>query len=358
MSDQTGISWCDSTANFWIGCTKISPACDFCYAERDMDIRLHRVKWGAGQPRLLTGLDNRQKPFRWNERPFVQCENCGWRGEKSAFFRLTTLGFRRIACPHCESTAWMAARRRVFHASLADWLDNEVPIEWFVDLLDTIRQTPNLDWLQLTKRIGNWRARLEDARRHVIAFTENYDLGIWIDHWLNGEAPANIWMGSTVINQAEADRDIPKLLAISARVRFLSIEPMLGPIDFRKVPGFNRIGLDLRGWWVIAGGESGPHARPSDCRWFRNLRDQCEAAGVAFHFKQNGEWLCFDRSYPGITWDDVSGAWQIKVDGRLYKGLNVVISDDDKIIAAKVGRNRAARLLDGIQYSAFPVVAS
>ncbi len=326
MADATAIEWADSTFNPWMGCTKVSPACDDCYAERDTR-RFGRVQWGAGQPRVRTGVDNWRRPVRWNDKPIIECMGCGWRGEsRAAGVRMNPPGFHppvlsaRI-CPTCEQPLLKEARRRVFCASLADWLDNEVPIEWFVDLLDMIRRTPNLDWMLLSKRIGNWRGRIERAyqwceARVNLAGGETFEkakaLALWLDAWLCGECPPNVWIGATVVNQDEADRDIPKLLRVPARIRFVSIEPMLGCIDLNALP-------DLCGdpsWdssalhgvrecvfgavvsresipklhWVICGGESGPHARPMHPDWVRSLRDQCTGAGVPFLFKQWGEW--------------------------------------------------------------------
>lgn len=255
MAADTGISWSDSTFNPWIGCTKVSPACDHCYAERLMEHRMHRVKWGAGMPRARTSPSNWKTPLYWEK----------------------------------QHNAFMLAhgrRQRVFCASLADVFDNEVPSQWRTDLFRLIADTPHLDWLLLTKRIGNARDMIEEA-------VDSNDLPVW--PW------SHVWLGSTVVNQEEADRDVPKLLATPAAVRFLSIEPMLGPVNLVRVQmrlrPANFDGPEVNGYtapleapcgvdWVIAGDESGPHARPSDLDWYRSLKDQCQAAGVAFHMKQ------------------------------------------------------------------------
>lgn len=281
-----------------MGCTKVSPACDHCYAERDTR-RFGRVEWGAGKPRVRTSAANWKLPERWNFTAWRQCQSCGWRGHIPARFGESRYG-DRSQCPTCASVEVTPARRRVFCASLADWLDNEVPIEWLVDLLDLIRRTPNIDWLVLTKRIGNWQGRLVSAASECRSggIEARIELGSWINLWIAGNPPANVWLGATVINQAEADRDVPKLLAVPARVRFLSIEPMLGPINLetpRPGPDLYQGGGNYicQPWliqsgihWIIAGGESGPHARPMHPDWLRSLRDQCAAAGVAFMVKQ------------------------------------------------------------------------
>jgi len=174
--------------------------------------------------------------------------------------------------------------------------DAEVDEDWRDDLFSLIVETPHLDWLLLTKRP-------QVAKKYL------------------AHVPANLWLGTTVEDQTMADLRIPILLSIPAKVRFLSCEPLLGPVDLRRIDIGNGIELDaMTGYhssslrvkvqdvpkgvlaqmpilpkptghlgWVIAGGESGPKARPPMIGWFRSLRDQCQAAGVAFHFKQWGE---------------------------------------------------------------------
>lgn len=259
MAENSSIEWCDHTFNPWIGCTKVSPGCDHCYAERDFDKRRHVVMWGAGQQRHRTGADNWDKPMRW-------------------------------ARAAADFQARHGRRQRVFCSSLADVFDNEVPLGWREDLFALINATPELDWLLLTKRIGNVAGMVSI-----------------IPGWM----PANVWLGATVVNQAEADRDIPKLLAVPARVRFLSIEPMLGPVDlglrcenwsddivmdpetgaYECCKACDHTGMGNAIDWVICGGESGPQARPMHPDWARSLRDQCLDVGVPFMFKQWGEWL-------------------------------------------------------------------
>lgn len=190
------------------------------------------------------------------------------------------LGRARAAAPHgaqhlgaaCHVEPQAAAfsaqhgrRQRVFCASLSAWLHNAVPIEWLADLLDLVRNTPNLDWLLLSKRIGTWRSRLEKVRAYALTRPDNGALHAWITKWLCGEAPANAWIGATIVDQSEADRDIPKLLMVPATVRFFSMEPLLGPVKLsmrtthmEMVPGVH---------WVIVGGESGPRARPIPAAW-------------------------------------------------------------------------------------------
>jgi protein gp37 len=265
MSENSKIEWTDHTFNPWTGCTKISPGCAGCYAE-SWAKRSGHVEWGG--PRRRTTVEYWQQPFRWNDKAKAE-----------------------------------GVRRRVFCASLADVFDNTVPAEWRADLFRLIHNTPNLDWLLLTKRIGNARDMISEARIDGHLLTSGSKPWPW----------PNVWIGATVVNQAEAERDVPKLLAVPAAVHFLSCEPLLGPIDLgaavfcRYCGGEGSIlrgpddfacsacdghrrslgeladeGLD----WVIVGGESGGKARPMLKGWAVNLRDECAGHGVAFFMKQ------------------------------------------------------------------------
>lgn len=330
MADQTNIEWCDSTFNPWIGCTKVSPACDHCYAAVSTPARTMAIEWGPGKTRHRTSAQNRKRPLKWNRAPFGECTACGWRGERRECITVSNPpGYHppadsATACPQCREPTIKEARRRVFCSSLSDWLDNEVPIEWLIDLLDVIRQTPNLDWLLLTKRIGNFGSRLDKARRYCCE--ERRDLSVSVWNWMaNGDAPPNVWLGATVVNQAEVDRDIPKLLSTPAAVRWISVEPMLGPIDLDYWPIYGPDREQMLNW-VVCGGESGPAARPMHPDWARSLRDQCVTAGVPFLFKQWGEhapnWMNDDDGdpIPGSEWIDRMGkrAAGRTLDGRTW----------------------------------------
>lgn len=352
MAERSNIEWCDATFNPWIGCTKVSPACDHCYAERDFDLRRHVVQWGAGQARKRTGDDNWKKPGKWNAKPFYECEVCGLRTDNPM----------RAQCkgPHRSQHMWKPARRRVFCASLADVFDNEVPAEWRAELFALIAATPNLDWLLLTKRIGNVSS--------MIAAPGMQKCGL----------PPNVWLGATICNQDEADRDIPKLLDVPAAVRFVSIEPMLGPINVADIPdpagGICIKPLAGARWlmgtgtrcgsypaespklhWVICGGESGPHARPMHPQWARDLRDQCAAAGVPFLFKQWGEWMPagFEDGWYR------NHAASLLLLARAERGWtdDPLFAIDDEWMA-RIGKKAAGRVLDGRTHDGFPETRS
>ena len=257
MSANSAIEWTDHTFNPWWGCQKVGPGCDHCYAE-SLDKRTGGEHWGPGAQRRRTSVRNWNDPVRWNK-------------QADAFF------------------AEHGRRQRVFCASMADVFDNAIDPQWRADLFQLIESTPNLDWLLLTKRIGNVAAMVPEA-------TDLIDYGEgWQSMWGQGVWPENVWLGATIVDQEEADRDIPKLLKVPAAVRFLSMEPLLGPVSFEGMwvhhtnPAMHENMLEALDW-VIIGGESGPGSRPMHPDWARDLRDQCEAVGVPFLFKQWGDW--------------------------------------------------------------------
>lgn len=323
MAEHSAIEWCDHTFNPWIGCTQVSPGCDGCYAMRSTPVRVLRARgfetWGTDANRFRSNTWG--DPLRWNKR-------------HDAFF------------------AEHGRRQRVFCASLADVFDNEVPEAWRFDLLNLIADTPNLDWLLLTKRIGNAKAMLDAFMQ-----SDGHKGERW-DGW------RNVWLGATVVNQAEADRDIPKLLAVPAAVHFLSVEPMLGPVDLeRPMPGapmdqgggsfiyppwYIQSGID----WVICGGESGPKARPMHPDWARSLRDQCAAAGVPFLFKQWGEFLPASADEADPTVADVPASRLFWSDGTRWDRHDGQRGGVD--LVARVGTKAAGRLLDGRAHNGFP----
>lgn len=291
MTENTSIEWTDHTFNPWIGCTRISPACDHCYAA-DIAKRFGHAKWGAGEERKVTSESNWKKPFTWQRKA-------------KAFY------------------AEQGRRQRVFCASMADVFDNEAPMETRERLFKLIEETPDLDWLLLTKRIGNVSRMLEMMGR--------------------AELPRNVWLGITICNQDEANRDIVKLMKIPATVRFLSIEPMLGRVDLRRlapdgitftIDALTGKGEHLLGYtgiigkihWVIAGGESGAKARTTHPSWIIGLRDQCEAAGTPFLFKQWGEFRPVDA------------------DSVLHTGIEY----------KRMGKSKAGRRLHGRTHDEFP----
>ncbi|MDY0747333.1 phage Gp37/Gp68 family protein [Paucibacter sp. R3-3] len=347
MADRSNIEWCDSTFNPWEGCQHAGPGCDNCYAE-NRNARYaggQAVNWGPGAPRRRTSVANWRKPVAWN------------------------LGADAFEREH-------GRRRRVFCASLADVFDNQVDPAWRADLFELIRKTPRLDWLLLTKRIGNAEAMIKAAIADLdIGYSVPFAAWPW----------PNVWLGATAVNQAEADRDIPKLLATPAHMRFLSIEPMLGPIDLTRIQvcGGDAEIYPLIGTtecvndegvpaddvpavnWIIAGGESGPKARPMHPDWARSLRDQCTRPDVPFLFKQWGEWIEVDSGMaePLVAreGDPEFNAELAKHDGFISLAGHFVTDPDDMVDGVayrgliRPGKKTAGRLLDGIEHNGFPI---
>jgi len=304
MSANSKIEWTDHTFNPWEGCQKVGPGCDHCYAET-RNARFGggtAVNWGPGAQRRRTSPANWRKPIAWS-------------AAHGAFF------------------AEHGRRQRVFCASLADVFDNAVDLLWRRDLFRMIADTPNLDWLLLTKRIGNVPTML----RHI---------GL-------ERLPDNAWLGATIVNQEEADRDIPKLVATPATKRFLSMEPLLGPVSlsmrndrFEMVPDID---------WVIVGGESGPNARPMHPDWARSLRDQCAKSGVAFFFKQHGEYkLGSDFKFDDGKTISIDRAGRVTTGTRHEDYPAGASSADGWVMVRRVGKKTAGRELDGVTHDGFP----
>lgn len=348
MAENSKIEWCHHTFNPWIGCTKVSEGCAHCYAEKSTPARVLRHQgqetWGEAGQRSRTSAANWKEPLKWNleAKAMRMVGDVMWAqiGESDGKAVITDQSCSSGGTmPYAEWDALPHFRPRVFCASLADWLDDEVPIEWFKDLLGLIHDTPNLDWLLLTKRPQNWRARLEQTDHDVIFVTGDHVA----NHWLAGKPPANVWIGTTVENQARADERIPHLLSIPAKVRFLSCEPLLGPLDIEEHLEDQLDGGYVLGsapiHWVICGGESGTHARAMHPEWARSLRDQCSAAGVAFFFKQWGEWL------PGCQYREGDRE-------RFREKAQHSFCHDHH--SWWVGKKLAGRMLDGRTHDEFP----
>lgn len=315
MAENTKIEWAHHTFNPWIGCQKVGPGCDHCYAET-WDARFEGVRWGPHAQRTRTKEANWTKVRRWNRKA----------GEAGI-------------------------RERVFVASLADICDthSSIKTEWRSDLAELVCACENLDFLFLTKRAGNITSVLSSM------FPE----GI----------PQNLWMGITIVNQEEADRDIIKLLKakqeLGLSIAFLSMEPLLGPVDlaFTGARPENSVNfrLDaLRGvWmgrdhlvsdhtaridWVIVGGESGADARPMDPAWVRALRDQCQEAGTPFLFKQWGEWFAYGEI-------DAQGRENSRTRGE---DPTVWHAWPEGGFSVRLGKAQAGRHLDGVTHDAVP----
>lgn len=268
MATETRIEWTDSTFNPWIGCAKISAGCDHCYAEK-MNAYRGWTEWGPHGTRRRTSTATWRNPIEWQR-------------------------------DHAKFAARTHRRRRVFCASLADVFDNAAPDEFRSDLWGLIKACPDLDWQLLTKRPQNIAKMLPPD-------------------WGNGYP--NVWLGITAENQTAFDQRWRKLREIPARIRFISYEPAIGPLRLPE----DRISPD----WIICGGESGPGARVMNPQWARDIRDQCEALGIAFFHKQWGTYrsnpLVVEKRLSTIEAEQLdppsNGKGGGLLDGKLYRAF-------------------------------------
>jgi protein gp37 len=317
MGKDSKIEWTHHTFNPWWGCTKVDPKCANCYALA-LSTRYGHNVWGPTAARRQMSADHWKQPLAWN-----------------------------------AAAAKAGEHHRVFCASMADVFEGPETCQNAdayamiqrerLRLFDIIRQTPNLDWLLLTKRPENVLPMINEAARKIAqtciedasAKARIGDLGNWLDDWWNEMPPANVWIGTS------NEQDSQILAEIPAVVHFLSIEPLLGD------PGT----IDLRGIdWVITGGESGPGARPMHPDWARSVRDQCVDAGVSFFFKQWGEWS------PGI--ENEFRASQVGIDpsGSVHSLRSVGLWPSGTQRMFRIGKKEAGRFLDGRTWDQIPEV--
>lgn len=283
MGTTTKIQWCDHTFNPWRGCTKVSPGCAHCYADTQAKRNPRTLGiWGPTGTRVVASEATWKEPLKWNRQAACCCRKTSADTEHES------------GCPQ-------ANRPRVFCASMADvfesWngpvLDSQgrrlssltgntfTPTDLKIGsdivtlddcrarLFRTIHETPNLDWLLLTKRPENVAKAMEDYANRLCTYTAEAFSKIWI---------RRVWLGVSVENQKCKSR-IDLLRGIPAAVRFLSVEPLLEDIGTLDLTGIH---------WVIVGGESGGKARPSRVQWIRDIVSQCKAADVACFVKQLG----------------------------------------------------------------------
>ncbi len=392
MGVNTKIEWADNTFNPWIGCTKVSAGCKFCYAEKDMDQRRKRVTWGINGTRSVTSyqywrkvlswereaketgvkkrvfcasladvfedwdghvIDSKGEPLYWNNRQHD-------RGSDYAALK------SEIAFGDCDSIPTFShypLKRLTDETSSQEFMQYQ---DWLPLSLDMIREhlfhlieaTPNLIWLLLTKRPENIN-RMVPERWHLNGF------------------PSNVWIGTSVEDQEQALKRIPHLVKVPAVIKFLSCEPLLGPVNItnrdlknaysvptrydemngKKVgiewtdPGEDYIGID----WVIAGGESGPEARVPHPDWFRSLRDQCTKSNTSFLFKQWGEWA---PPAEGQEYDTSKGragkAFLVSHDDGTVHCFKDTAGNNPHVML-HVGKKNAGRDLDGKQYDQIPL---
>jgi protein gp37 len=362
MADHSAIEWTDATWNPLRGCSRVSAGCQHCYAER-VAARFS----GPGMP--YEGL--------------IHASTGGWNGK----VRLV---------PEVLGQPWHWVKpRRIFVNSMSDLFHESVPFEYIAAVFWVMSVTTRHTYQVLTKR----PARMLEFFRWVA----DYDKGCFQDDRIGdvaGENPAiqalgwtparggrggydncgpgwpyqNVWLGVSVENQETADERIPLLLQCPAEVRWLSCEPLLGPITFRWRPyAHEAAGEDYRTYldrigsvnhleslkgidWVVAGGESGHGARPMHPGWSQSLRDQCASASVPFFFKQWGEWR---PPLDGEAYDTSSGGAQRVPCFIVDRATGCVRCFENDAFEAgevmrRVGKKAAGRLLDGVEHNAYP----
>jgi protein gp37 len=326
MGDRTGIEWADSTWNPTTGCTHLSEGCDGCYAASLASGRLSHVPAYAGLAengrfngtvRLLP--ERLDQPLRWT-RP-----------------------------------------RMIFVDSMSDLFHDAIPDEYLARVFAVMAAAPRHTFQVLTKRPARMRSLMTsgDFRELVRdAKGDHRTDGSWAPTQLVWPLP-NVWLGTSVENQKWADIRIPALLETRAAVRFLSCEPLLGPVDLLPylkhqcdcpdAPARHTRQSEYgpRPDWVIVGGESGPSARPMHPSWARSLRDQCAAVGVAYHFKQWGEWAP-GRIFGGPDWRVA----MIGPNGEPWE--NDTIPTPAWATVYRKGKKAAGRMLDGRTWDEYP----
>ncbi|OCC05223.1 hypothetical protein BA190_09985 [Labrys sp. WJW] len=391
MADHTGIEWTDATWNPIVGCSIVSPGCTNCYAMKQAARLLDgspKAPHYAGTTRKANG-------------------HAVWTGKVA------------LAPEHIltQPLRWKRPRR-IFVNSMGDLFHEGVPDEWIDKVFAVMALSPHHTFQILTKRSGRMRSYLKDCRmtlgrQHEIRLATvelagGRDAPGVTEAWLrvSGSIEAqswkplpNVWLGVSAEDQKRAEERIPDLIETPAAIRFVSAEPLLGPLDLSEID-INGDGemnaLAMRSWaeiwadafdpavtgttleeaiesfedwggtypptdirprgldWVIAGGESGPGARPMHPQWARDLRDQCAAAGVAFHFKQWGEWT--PRGPEAWGYPLVDNVPQMRVTDTGDNGQSLAATGGSHSWMQRVGKHTAGRLLDGIEHNAFPKV--
>lgn len=293
MAKNSKISWTNHTFNPWIGCTKVSQGCKFCYAEYLSEVRFKLAKWGDQGQRMVVSAETCRQPFAWHREAIRDRRVCAVKGTEYHIPRVFCAsmadvfedwqgimrhGKTRVAL-FCENEHMSGVLPELVMSTPKCPLGcgsgcrpmnmNDCRKVLFKKIID---ETPHMDWLLLTKRPENI-ARL----------------------WHGKPNRKNVWLGTSVEDQETAEFRIPHLVAskgFGAKI-FLSVEPLLAPVDL--TPWLSSID------WVIVGAESGPNRRPCELDWIRSVRDQCAAANVPLYVKQvqlNGKLLTHDCQFP------------------------------------------------------------
>lgn len=344
MSDKTGIEWTDATWNPVTGCEKVSQGCKHCYAEREWPRMTRLVPAYAGRKftDVRTHADRLNQPIRWAKRRMI----------------------------------FVNSMSDLFHPAVPDYfIDSVFGVMWAC-LYGRNEQDGHI-FQVLTKRADRMRDYFKTDRREAWARAAvHHGGGIDPDGifdqvtGFDGPHP-RIWLGVSVEDQAAAEERIPLLLDTPAAVRWISAEPLLGPVDLNRIlvnqeRGFHASALqeqhddcyyqsNAQLDWVVVGGESGDKARPMHPDWARSLRDQCAEAGVPFLFKQWGEWApgenCGPMRQTQQTADHYAGKWAF---GSMTPKQSEECHIDDEPTLYRCGKKAAGRLLDGVTHDGYP----
>lgn len=361
MADGTHIEWTEATWNPITGCSLASPGCTNCYAMQLAGTRLAHIPSRAGLTHPSKAGPVWTGEVRFNEEFLTQ--PLRWKRPRMIF-----------VCAHGD----------LFHES--------VPDEWIDRIFAVMALCPQHTFQVLTKRSARMREYLTTPGRHTAILSAAADVGNRTIVFGKPPAPIwpwplpNVWLGVSVEDQQRADERIPDLLATPAAVRWISAEPLLGPVDL-GVAWHGESALDSYCWgdcawcenghppltnchlgrqseaehlkdrsgldWVVVGGESGSKARPMHPDWARSLRDQCAEAGVPFFFKQWGEWMpvtYFDGCSDDFDYDFYDGSRRL-LGAVAPKALMESHEGQDY---AAIGKKRAGRLLDGVEHNGMP----
>ncbi|RUV65188.1 MAG: DUF5131 family protein [Mesorhizobium sp.] len=373
MADGTHIEWTDATWNPIVGCSIVSPGCTNCYAMKLAGTRLKHIESRRGLTR-----DTKAGPV--------------WTGEV------------RLNEQWLDQPLKWKQPRRIFVCAHGDLFAENVPDEWIDKVFAIMALAPQHTFQVLTKRAKRMREYFEKIDTELRAAGEHGYTPRRFDQiacditrspcaagWMEEQdwPFPNVWLGVSAERQQEADERIPHLLMTPAAIRFVSAEPLLGPIDFTSIcwrdddADIRANSLTAEAWvensdsasaysndcdgvtgldWIIVGGESGPGARPMHPAWARSIRDQCAAAGVPFFFKQWGAWGLEEPVFGGHEMHALAD------DGTLYRSTDLAYPDGKRRGEAiranhdqarlhsvyRVGKKAAGRLLDGIEHNAMP----
>lgn len=318
MADKTGIEWTDATWNPVTGCAKVSQGCKHCYALRDwprMSANPKTVYFGRQFTDVRCHPERLDQPFRWTK------------------------------------------PRLIFVNSMSDLFHEAVPDEFIDRVFAAMARARQHTYQVLTKRADRMAAYLSDPGRKNRILAASVGLG-WAGMMDMPWPIPHVWVGVSVENQETADERIPFLLKAPAAVRWISAEPLLGPVELsnvtRRSDAVSKLGkMALDGInWIVVGGESGPKARPMHPAWARSLRNQCKAVGVPFLFKQWGEWA------PADALSDDEGRkleeqWLTVFGRSLDPSEGVDIFKGDEVVY-RAGKKHTGRLLDGVQHDGYP----